>query len=250
MKKRTVLVAAATAAAGCRSSEPPTPPPDDMVLVAGGQFWGASSICLDRSPSVRGQNPFRDAGEDAVRGLQQSLPTFSIDRYPVRRDEYLQCVRARACSPEAEDGTKDRDPYEGKPVALASWKNADDYCAWRHARLPSLHEWQKAARGTDGRPFPTGLTWDPTQGCAQSIRARKGGEHWISCLQTSSSGMRYAVLAGDTGEWTSDLSGKMGCRMHRDGAHTYVRLFTERIDDFDESDGRFPREFRCVREAR
>lgn len=96
---------------------------------------------------------------------------FWIDRLEVSNAEYARCVAAGACRVRRieqceryDDATMDwsvvADPQAflepRQPVVCVSRAEAEGYCEWRGARLPSRSEWEKAARGTDARRFPWG----------------------------------------------------------------------------------------------
>jgi formylglycine-generating enzyme required for sulfatase activity len=119
--------------------------PNDMVLVPAGEFiMGTNSRLPDEGP------------EHTV-----TLPAFYIDKYEVTNLQYKKF----------NDATKRRSPThfrnrtfpQGKadhPVTYVSWLDAKAYCEWAGKRLPTDGEWEKAARGTDGRWFPWGNEFD------------------------------------------------------------------------------------------
>jgi formylglycine-generating enzyme required for sulfatase activity len=93
-----------------------------------------------------------------------SLPEFFIDRFPVTNAEYRKFVESSG-APEPSHWRRGTWP-EGKadhPVVHVTWENAEAYARWAGKRLPSEEEWEKAARGTDGRVWPWGNIFDPAK---------------------------------------------------------------------------------------
>jgi serine/threonine protein kinase len=114
-------------------------------------------------PEVRDLQPdvsYRESREVYLDG-------FYIDRYEVTNAHYATCVEAGACAPPQLAGTNPRHAYfadrryANYPVVYVTWEDARAYCNWAGARLPTADEWEKAARGTDARPWPWG-NWSPT----------------------------------------------------------------------------------------
>ena len=141
--------------------EAPLPtPPAGMVLVAAGPFWRGCK------PEVDGE-----CTEPEKPGRELSLGHFFIDRTEVTVGGYKACVDAGACktddlaTPVFEGkpqpdwawacnwGKADR---AGHPVNCVAWEQAAAYCKWAGKRLPSEAEWEKAARGKDGRKYAWG----------------------------------------------------------------------------------------------
>ncbi|GEM_PF-284837 len=121
--------------------------PHEMVLIPAGKYIRGSD---DRLP---------DEGPRYV----EETDAFWIDLYEVTNLQYKKFI----------DETNRRSPKhfrnrtypKGKvdhPVVWVSWYDAHDYCEWAGKRLPTDIEWEKAARGTDGRDYPWGDVFDLT----------------------------------------------------------------------------------------
>ena len=144
----------------------------ELCLVPAGEF-SMGSARSDRS-----------ARDNERPQHQVHLDAFYIGRYPVTQAQYARFVQARGYRvPFYEtDWTKpynwdlgEKTPPPGRldhPVVLVNWDDAVAFCRWAGLRLPSEAEWEKAARGTDGRIYP-GETRG-TRPCATRMRARKG----------------------------------------------------------------------------
>ncbi len=85
------------------------------------------------------------------------LDAFWMDKYEVSNAMYLKCLQAGGCSAMVSDNTTYQNwIYRDHPVTYVTWEQAGAYCQWAGRRLPTEAEWEKAARGTDGRQYPWG----------------------------------------------------------------------------------------------
>jgi formylglycine-generating enzyme required for sulfatase activity len=94
-----------------------------------------------------------------------ALDAFWIDQTEVTNAQYRRCVEAGTCPEPScerywEAPTYSEPAMANYPVVCVDWHDAKAYCGWAGVRLPTEAEWEKAARGTDGRRYPWGNTFD------------------------------------------------------------------------------------------
>jgi formylglycine-generating enzyme required for sulfatase activity len=122
--------------------EAPTVPPVPLAVIPEGVFlMGANGT---------------DALEDERPQHEVWLDRFEMDRYEVTTGQYAEFMILQKRPPPWQWESVDPLQHRDRPVVGVSWFDADAYCRWRGKRLPTEAEWEKAARGTDGRLFPWG----------------------------------------------------------------------------------------------
>jgi formylglycine-generating enzyme required for sulfatase activity len=211
--------------------------------------------------------------------IENSVPEHQvyIDAYWIYKTEvsigmYKECVDDGVCSQPVnfyskERGTYYNDPkYDNYPVIFIRWIDADSYCNWAGGRLPTEAEWEKAARGTDGRLFPWGDDFPNLENSNTSFS--QGDTTPVDGYPSGASPYGVLNLAGNVYEWVGDwyiskyyqsspyenpagpsnLSGELERRSVRGGSFAYDLGCSNAVthDWWEDYEAGYAVGFRCV----
>jgi formylglycine-generating enzyme required for sulfatase activity len=213
-------------------------PAETLAPLASATHWpsdyvddfGVPMIRIPAGPFIVGGNPsqaveichlFRDECSiswflDEEPAYFVELENYLLDQFEVTNARYAECVNAGVCDPPDVSSSATRDSYYGNseyddyPVIYVNWEDANTYCSWRGARLPTEAEWETAARGgLEGYAFPWGddiPACDTTSlfgarfddnGLCDDADTAQVGSYWPNFL------MIYD-MSGNVLEWTAD----------------------------------------------
>ena len=156
-------------------------------------------------------------GSDSGQALEDERPKhevwldrFLIDLYEVTTGQYAVFLAAEKRAPPWLWESVDLSLHRDRPVIGVDWHDADAYCRWAGKRLPTEAEWEKAARGTDGRLYPWG-NQEPTALLANfALGARFSYSQVLMPVDRYEPGRSPFGLyhmAGNVWEWTQDWYG-------------------------------------------
>ncbi len=212
-----------TALVACTSPTPTAAVPSPAT-VRSRSIDGMTMVLVPAGPFLMGSaETDPKAADDEVPQHAVTLDAFWIDRTEVTNAQYAVFLNTLGGYRAACDGqdcaeTQREDKYsrlilrdgqiaveggfEEHPVTQVSWYGARSYCAWAGARLPTEAEWEKAARGTDGRLYPWG---DGEPGCEQAAFGTcSHGTVATGSLPAGASPYGALDMAGNVWEWVHD----------------------------------------------
>ncbi|HIG56749.1 MAG TPA: formylglycine-generating enzyme family protein [Candidatus Handelsmanbacteria bacterium] len=176
-----------------------------------------AQVQVPAGPFTMGTNHPRATDEQPSHQVEMSA--FAIDRLEVDNahfaafvaDTGYQTAAEAENAPEAEDGISWRRPQgpgstaiPAHPVVYVNWHDAQAYCTWRGARLPTEAEWEKSARGDDARLWPWSSTFDTKRANLWGAEDRYAGLAPVGSFPAGASPYGVLDLAGNVWEWCAD----------------------------------------------
>jgi len=152
------------------------------------------------------ENKDRDASKNEFPQHSVELSTYAIARYPVTVAQFRSFLEAIGERPD--DLWQKYNKTDNHPVVMVTWHDAFKYCKWLteilnkqgwKVRLPTEAQWEKAARGTDGRIYPWGDQADPEK--ANYRDAGIGATSPVGCFPSGASPYGMSDMSGNVWEW-------------------------------------------------
>lgn len=167
-------------------------------------FIGFDWVEIPAGRFLMGSDPAKDIHtfEDEMPRLRLYLPTYKISRVPVTNAQYKLFLTITEHRPPPHwDSSEIPDGKENHPVVNVTWHDAIAFCEWAGVRLPSEMEWEKAARGDDGRLYPWGN--EPPDQTRCNFDLILGMTVAVGSYPAGASPYGVLDMSGNTWEWTA-----------------------------------------------
>ncbi|MBI5328565.1 MAG: SUMF1/EgtB/PvdO family nonheme iron enzyme [Deltaproteobacteria bacterium] len=176
-------------------------PPSDMVQVPAGEFiMGSNEVDREAKAQQYGDRKPWYSNERPERKVR--LEAFYIDKHETTNVQYAEFVKTTGHRPpDYWPGGIYASDTANIPVVMVNWHDADTYCKWKGKRLPTEAEWEKAARGADGRRFPWGNEFDIKK---VNTLGGYGGPMAVGTFEHGKSPYGAYDMAGNAQEWIED----------------------------------------------
>ena len=137
------------------------------------------------------------------------LESYKIDKYEVSNQQYVQFLKSTGhkepFNPYGDGPLTEQGGIKDLPVIQVTWNDAEDYCLWAGKRLPTEAEWEKAARGTDGRDFPWGNATPTSTLAVYNVEWLAGNSlKSVGSLPLGVSVYGAHHMSGNVREWVQD----------------------------------------------
>jgi formylglycine-generating enzyme required for sulfatase activity len=199
--------------------------------------FGVPMVLIPEGEFTMGKAEF-DFNDSSYPAHQVYLDAFYMDIYEVTNSAYKTCVDMGSCTPPNQndfgyyslpvykacvDTGSCTPPYryygnsefENYPVIWVTWNQAATFCEWRGAHLPTEAQWEKAARGTDGRIYPWGDQFDGSQAnfcdknCFDGYADKNYDDGYsdtapVGSYESGKSPYGIYNMAGNVSEWVAD----------------------------------------------
>ncbi len=178
---------------------PPQPVKPQIPLLP----YEPKTVCIAAGTFIMGSGEPNELPRQEV-----NLPDYYLAQYPTTQREYAEFIKQVPTQEVPKNaGWQLRRPPENKvdhPVISVSWEDAQAYCRWlsqmtgRVYRLPSEAEWEKAARGQDGRLYPWGNDWR-----ADGCNCQSNDTTPVTAYPLGESPYHCYDMVGNVSEWTN-----------------------------------------------